>query len=81
VASRAVRTTSLVRFPFKMKLMPVGGVYFFYEDGEVWGHNMVKLRIVRVSIHRGGSLRDHIKEHRLLDEALMNLDVGEPKIF
>ena len=25
------------------------------------------------------SLRDHIKEHRLLDEALMNLDVGEPK--
>jgi hypothetical protein len=53
VASRAVRATSLVRFPFKMELMPVGGVYFFYKDGEVWGHNMVKLRIVRMGIHRG----------------------------
>jgi hypothetical protein len=36
-----------------MELMPVGGVYFFYKDGEVWGHNMVKLRIVRMGIHRG----------------------------
>lgn len=28
----------VLRFPFKMSKLPENGIYFFYEDGEVWGH-------------------------------------------
>jgi hypothetical protein len=56
-------------------------VYFFYEDGEVWGHGGDKLRIVRVGTHKGGSLRNRIAEHYLLGkyERQMYFDRNRPK--
>ena len=56
----------LIRYPFDLDDLPKCGVYFFYEDGEVWGHGGDKLRIVNVGTHKGGTLRDRIAEHYLL---------------
>jgi hypothetical protein len=71
----------LIRYPFRLDLLPECGVYFFYEDGEVWGHGGDKLRIVRVGTHRGGSLRNRIAEHYLLGkyERQMYFDRNRPK--
>ncbi len=70
----------LVRFPFKLELLPKNGMYFLYEEGEVWGHGGDKPRIVRVGTHRGsGNFRNRIKEHYLLDEARMNFGESRPK--
>jgi hypothetical protein len=68
-------------YPFRLGLLPKCGVYFFYEDGEVWGHGGDKLRIVRVGTHRGGSLRDRIAEHYLLGkyESRIYFDRNKPK--
>ncbi|MCC6019121.1 MAG: hypothetical protein LM601_08820, partial [Candidatus Verstraetearchaeota archaeon] len=71
----------LIRYPFRLDLLPECGVYFFYEDGEVWGHGGDKLRIVRVGTHKGGSLRNRIAEHYLLGkyERQMYFDRNRPK--
>ncbi len=69
----------LIKFPFKLESLPENGIYFFYEDGEFWGHDGEKLRIVRVGTHRDGNFRSRIKEHFLLDEAWMNFDKNKPK--
>ena len=71
----------LIRFPFSLDWLLESGVYFLYEDGEVWGHGGYILRIVRVGTHRGGSFRDQIAEHYLLGkyEFWMNFDWNKPK--
>jgi hypothetical protein len=71
----------LIRYPFDLDDLPECGVYFFYEDGEVWGHGGDKLRIVRVGTHKGGSLRNRIAEHYLLGgyECRMYFDENKPK--
>jgi len=69
----------LIRFPFRLELLPKNGIYFFYEAGEVWGHGGNKLRIVRVGTHKNGNFRNRIKEHYLLDETWMNFDKNRPK--
>jgi len=69
----------LIRFPFKLETLPENGIYFFYEDGEFWGHGGEKLRIVRVGTHKDGNFRSRIREHFLLDEAWMDFDKSKPK--
>jgi hypothetical protein len=59
--------------------LPENGIYFFYEDGEVWGHGGNKPRIVRVGTHKDGNFRSRIKEHYLLDESWMNFNENKPK--
>ena len=69
----------LIRFPFKLDQLPEKGIYFFYEDGEVWGHGGDKPRIVRIGTHKNGNLRSRIKEHYLLDKSWMNFNENKPK--
>lgn len=75
----------LIRYPFDInKLLPNNGVYFFYEDGEVWGHgsaddddtdnnsnsnNNNKPRIVRIGTHKDGNFKSRISEYFLLNES------------
>ena len=68
----------IVRFPFKVEQLPENGIYFFYEDGEYWGHGGFKPRIVRIGTHKDGNFRSRIKEHYLLDESKMNFDSNKP---
>lgn len=64
----------IIKFPFKLEQLPENGIYFFYEDGELWGHGGFKPRIVRIGTHKDGNFRSRIKEHYLLDESKMNFD-------
>jgi len=70
---------SLFKFPFKPEKLPRNGVYFFYEQGENWGHGAPKRRIVRIGTHRDGNFRSRIGEHFLLDESKMNFDKDKAK--
>lgn len=70
----------LVRYPFELEALPLNGIYFFYEEGEIWGHGGEKPRIVRVGTHRGGgNFRSRIAEHFLLEESRMDFDKYKPK--
>lgn len=69
----------LVKFPFELKQLPENGIYFFYENGEIWGHGGDKLGIVRIGTHRDGNFRNRIGEHFLLDESKMNFNKNKPK--
>jgi len=68
-----------VRYPFKLDMLPKNGIYFFYEDGEFWGHNGKLLRIVRIGTHRSDNFRNRIAERFLLKENKMNFDKDKPK--
>ncbi len=69
----------LVRFPFRLEQLPNNGIYFFYENGEIWGHGGDKPRIVRIGTHKNGNFRSRISEHFLLNESWMNFDKNKPK--
>jgi hypothetical protein len=69
----------LIKFPFKLEQLPENGIYFFYEQGEVWGHCGDKQRIVRIGTHRDGNFRSRIAEHYLLDESKMSFDKNKAK--
>jgi len=64
----------LIRYPFELELLPLNGIYFFYEKGEIWGHGGEKLRIVRVGTHKGNNFRNRIAEHLLINERKMDFD-------
>lgn len=68
-----------IKYPFKLAQLPKNGIYFFYENGEKWGHGDYKSRIVRVGTHRDGNFPKRIAEHFLLDESKMNFDKYKPK--
>ena len=68
-----------ISFPFKLGQLPENGIYFFYEEGEVWGHGGNKPRIVRIGTHRNGNFRSRIGEHYLLNESWMNFNENKPK--
>jgi len=70
----------IIKFPFKLQQLPENGIYFFYEQGEIWGHGGNKPRIVRIGTHKDGNFRNRIKEHYLLDESKMNFDSGKPAL-
>ncbi len=67
-----------IRFPFEVEQLPNNGIYFFYEDGETWGHGGDRLRIVRIGTHKDGNFRSRIGEHFLLNEAKMDFDATKP---
>jgi len=71
----------LIRYPFSKESLPKNGIYFFYEDGQVWGHGGGLPRIVRVGTHRDGNFPSRISEHFLLNESKMNfgIDGAAPK--
>lgn len=68
----------LIKFPFKLENLPENGIYFFYEQGEVWGHGGNMSRIVRIGTSKSGNFRSRIKEHFLLDERKMDFDETKP---
>ena len=67
-----VERLPLVQFPFDTADLPQNGIYFFYEEGESWGHGGEKSRIVRVGTHKKDNFRARIAEHYLLNQARMN---------
>lgn len=69
----------IIRFPFMLGQLPENGIYFFYENGEKWGHGGNRLRIVRIGTHRDGNFRSRIKEHYLIDQSKMNFNKNNPK--
>lgn len=69
----------LIKYPFRLELLPLNGVYFFYERGEIWGHGGEKLRIVRIGTHKGNNFRNRIAEHFLINEKKMSFDRNNPK--
>lgn len=58
----------LIKYPFKVGLLPKSGIYFFYEDREFWGHGGNALRIVRIGTHKKDNFRNRVAEHFLFDE-------------
>lgn len=68
----------LIKYPFNTTNLPENGIYFFYEEGENWGHGSAHPRIVRVGTSKDGNLRKRIAEHFLLDESKMNFDASKP---
>ena len=68
----------LVRYPFTLTQLPTNGIYFFYEDGETWGHGPSKPRIVRIGSHRDGNFRSRINDHFLLSKSEMPLHAERP---
>lgn len=73
-----LRQLPIVRFPFELGDLPENGVYFFYEEGETWGHGGNEARITRIGTSREGNFRSRIAEHYLLDESKMNFDINRP---
>jgi len=67
-----------IRYPFNLDELPENGIYFFYEQGEFWGHGGSKPRIVRVGTSKDGNFRKRISEHYLFDESKMNFDSTKP---
>lgn len=55
----------LIRYPFDIKRLPHNGIYFFYEDGQFWGHGGWESRITRIGTHKEGNFRSRIKDHYL----------------
>lgn len=66
------------KYPFDLTDLPENGIYFFYEQGETWGHSGTKPRIVRVGTSKDGNFRKRILEHYLLDESKMNFTASKP---
>jgi hypothetical protein len=62
----ALEALPVVRYPFDLNVLPDNGIYFFYEEGEVWGHGGDKSRIVRVGTHRNGNFKSRMCDHFLI---------------
>lgn len=70
----------LISHPVNPQELPENGIYFFYEEGETWGHGGDGPRIVRVGSHSGrGNLRSRISETYLLDERRLNFGPDKAK--
>jgi len=70
----ALETLPVIQYPFDVENLPQNGIYFFYEQGEAWGHGTDGLRIVRIGTSRQGNFGQRISEHLLLDERKMDFD-------
>ncbi len=75
---KQLRELPPIQFPFQLGQLPRNGIYFFYEEGEIWGHGDDHPRIVRIGTHKDGNFRSRIREHFLLDETRMNFDATRP---
>jgi hypothetical protein len=69
----------LIHYPFDLEKLPMNGVYFFYEAGEIWGHSLEnKSRIVRIGTSNQGNFRSRIKDHYVMDDSKMNFNSNKP---
>jgi len=68
-----------IRYPFNTALLPDNGIYFFYEQGELWSHGGKKQRIVRIGTHREGNFPSRMTEHYLMNESKMDFSENQPK--
>ena len=69
----------LINYPFELEKLPKNGIYFFYENDEIWGHGGSSLRVTRVGTHKQGNFRSRIKDHYLFDESKMNFEKDKLK--
>lgn len=76
---RELEKLPLVMYPFQSDSLPRSGIYFFYEEGETWGHGGQSPRVVRIGTHRGKNFRSRISEHFLFKENRMDFDESKPK--
>lgn len=68
----------LVRYPFDIEKLPDNGVYFFYEKGELNGHNSKnKPRIIRVGTHREGNFKSRMKDHFIFNDSKMDFNQNQ----
>lgn len=79
VVARNIGGIAPYKVPVRSQKLPKNGIYFFYEEGEFWGHGDRRLRIVRVGTHKSNNFRNRIAEHFLLREHKMNFDRNKPK--
>ncbi len=63
VVHKKLDTLPMFKFPFNKKLLPINGIYFFYESGEHWGHGGSMQRVVHVDSHIDGRLAEEIESH------------------
>ncbi|MDE3042578.1 MAG: hypothetical protein KGJ82_18680 [Nitrospirota bacterium] len=63
-----------IKYPFNPSDLPENGIYCFYEKGEVWGHDGLRPRIVRIGTHKDGNFKSRIAEHYLLADEKMKFD-------
>lgn len=75
---QALEPLPLARWPIEMGALPRDGIYFFYENGEVWGHGRADPRIVRVGTHRDGNFRNRIREHFGPEPEAVRIDRDRP---
>ena len=68
----------LIKYPFDLDNLPDDGIYFFYEDGEVWGHGGSKNRIVRIGAHRSGNFKSRMNDHFVFDKNKMAFNAMRP---
>lgn len=64
----------MISYPFDLKDLPKNGIYFFYEEGELWEHGGNKKRIVRIGTHKKENFRSRINDHYLFSKSKMNFD-------
>jgi len=69
----------LFKYRFDENCLPLNGIYFFYEKGEIWEHGGGKQRIVRIGTANNCNFRQRIKEHYLLNNSKMNFNQNKPK--
>ena len=67
------------KYPFDINVLPVNGIFFFYQDGEFWGHGGNIHKIVSIGSHRNGNFVNRIKEHFLFNEKRMIFDKMKAK--
>ncbi len=75
---RGLDALPLFSYPFDLAALPSNAIYFFYENGERWGHQGPKPRVVRVGTHRDGNFRSRIAEHFLFNEGKMAFTEDQP---
>ena len=64
----------MIRYPFDTNILPMNGIYFFYQEGEFCGHESNAPKIVRIGTHKEGNFRNRISEHFLFNDSKMNFN-------
>lgn len=63
VIHKKLDTLPMFKFPFNSELIPENGIYFFYEEGEHWGHGGSMQRVVHVDTNIDKRLVEEIEAH------------------
>lgn len=67
-----------IKYPFDLQKLPDDGIYFFYEESEIWGHGGSKLRIVRIGSHRSGNFKSRINDHFVFEKKKLDFNAMRP---